>query len=46
MQLHLGLTYSKLNDKADAILHLKKAAALAPGTKTAKDAGAELVRLG
>jgi hypothetical protein len=36
------MTYIKLGDKADAILHLKKAAALAPNTQTAKDANKAL----
>jgi hypothetical protein len=39
------MTYAKLNDKADAQLHLKKAAALAPNTKVGKQAGAELANL-
>jgi tetratricopeptide (TPR) repeat protein len=38
MHYHLGMTYSKLANNADATLHLKKAAALAPNTQTAKDA--------
>ena len=46
MQYHLGMTYSKINDKTAALLHLKKAEALAPNTKTALDAKAELTRLG
>ena len=46
MQLHLGMTYGKLNDKADDVLHLKKAAALAPNSKTSKDASDELAKLG
>jgi tetratricopeptide (TPR) repeat protein len=45
MQLHLGMTYSKLNDKQDALLHLKKAAALDPNSKVGKDASAELSKL-
>jgi tetratricopeptide (TPR) repeat protein len=45
MQLHLGLTYSKMNDKPDAVLHLKKTMALDPTSKTAKDAGEELLKL-
>jgi tetratricopeptide (TPR) repeat protein len=46
IQYHLGMTYSKLNDKADAQLHLKKASTLAPNTQTAKDADAALAHLG
>jgi hypothetical protein len=46
MHLHLGMTYGKLNDKSDAVLHLKKAAALAPNSKTSRDAGDELAKLG
>ncbi len=46
MQFHLGMTYSKLNDKADAILHLKKAVALDPSSKNARDAAVELAKLG
>jgi tetratricopeptide (TPR) repeat protein len=45
IHLHLGLTYSKLNDKSNAELHLKKAAALAPNSKVGKDASAELAKL-
>jgi tetratricopeptide (TPR) repeat protein len=45
MQFHLGMTYSKMNDKPDAVLHLKKAAALDPAGKTAKDASEELLKL-
>ena len=35
---HLGMTYTKLSNSADAALHLKKAVALAPNSQTAKDA--------
>ncbi len=45
MHFHLGMTYSKLNNRADAQLHLKKAASIAPDTKTGKDATAELAKL-
>jgi tetratricopeptide (TPR) repeat protein len=45
IHLHLGLTYSELNDKTDAIAQLKKAQALAPNGKVGKDAGAELAKL-
>jgi cellulose synthase operon protein C len=46
MHFHLGMTYAKLNDKSDAQIHLKKAATLAPNTKTGLDANDELDRLG
>jgi Flp pilus assembly protein TadD len=39
---HLGMTYTKLSNNSDAIVHLKKAAALAPNSQTAKDADKEL----
>jgi tetratricopeptide (TPR) repeat protein len=45
IHLHLGMTYSALNDKTDAIAQLKKAQALAPNGKVGKDAGAELEKL-
>jgi tetratricopeptide (TPR) repeat protein len=45
IHLHLGLTYSELNDKTDAIAQLKRAQALAPNGKVGKDAGAELDKL-
>jgi tetratricopeptide (TPR) repeat protein len=45
MHLHLGLTYSKMNDRSNAQLHLKKAAALEPNSKTSRDAIAELAKL-
>jgi hypothetical protein len=40
------MIYSKLSDKGNAQLHLKKAAALAPNTQTAKDAEKELGLIG
>jgi Flp pilus assembly protein TadD len=43
---HLGMTYSKLNDKTNAQLHLKKAQTLAPNSKTGKDATDALAKLG
>jgi tetratricopeptide (TPR) repeat protein len=46
MHLHLGMTYSKMHDNANAVLHLKKAAALAPNSKTSRDANDELSKLG
>ena len=42
---HLGMTYAKLSNSTDAVTHLKKAAALAPNTQTAKDADKELALL-
>jgi tetratricopeptide (TPR) repeat protein len=46
MQYHLGMVYSKLSDKSDAVIHLKKAVSLAPDSSTAKDARAALQGLG
>ena len=46
MQYHLGMVYSRLSDKTSAVVHLKKAGALAPDSPTAKDAKAALHRLG
>lgn len=46
MQYHLGMVYSKLGDKSNAVLHLKKAASLAPDSPTAKDARTALEGLG
>ena len=43
---HLGMTYAKLSNSTDAVTHLKKAAALAPNTQTAKDADKELALSG
>ena len=46
MQLHLGLTDSKLDDKANAELHLKKAVSLVPAnSKIALDANDALEHL-
>ncbi len=42
MQYHLGMVYSKLMDKNNAALHLKKAVSLDPNSQTAKDAQAAL----
>ena len=42
MQYHLGMVYSKLNDKTNASQHLKKALALGGSTQTAKDANTAL----
>ncbi len=38
IQYHLGMTYAKMGDKANALVHLKKAVELAPTTKAGKDA--------
>jgi Tfp pilus assembly protein PilF len=45
-QYHLGMVYSKLGDKSNAVMHLKKAISLAPGSPSAKDAQAALQGLG
>ena len=45
-QYHLGMVYSKLRDKNNAEIHLKKAVSLAPDSPTAKDAKAALQGLG
>lgn len=46
MQYHLGMVYSGLSDKTSAVVHLRKAASLAPDSPIAKDARAALHRLG
>jgi tetratricopeptide (TPR) repeat protein len=46
MQYHLGMVYGKLNDKANAALHLKKAVSLAPDSPVGKDAQTALHGLG
>lgn len=46
MQYHLGMVYTKLKNKSDAAIHLKKAIALDPNSQTAKDAQAALRTLG
>lgn len=46
MQYHLGMVYSKLRDKNDAAIHLRKAMSLAPDSPTARDAQAALQGLG
>jgi Flp pilus assembly protein TadD len=46
MQYHLGMVYSKLENKSNAMIHLKKAIALAPESPSAKDAKAALQGLG
>ena len=45
IQYHLGMTYSRLNDKAEAIDHLKKAAQLSPDTSAGKNAAQALSHL-
>lgn len=42
IEYHLGMTYSKLGNKAEAVSHLKKAASLAPNTQTGNDANKAL----
>ena len=46
MQYHLGMVYSKMNDKNSATIHLKKAISLAPDSQPAKDARTALQGLG
>jgi tetratricopeptide (TPR) repeat protein len=46
IQYHLGMVYSKLGKKDDAVEHLKKAVSLAPGTQTGNDANKALSSLG
>ncbi len=46
IQYHLGMTYSKLSDAANATLHLKKAATLAPESEAGKDAQKALQQMG
>lgn len=46
MQYHLGMVYSKLRNKNDAAIHLRKAISLAPDSPTARDAKAALQGLG
>jgi tetratricopeptide (TPR) repeat protein len=45
LQYHAGMTYIKLNDKANAQLHLKKAQSLNPNTNFGKQAAAQLQKL-
>ncbi|HET9099931.1 MAG TPA: tetratricopeptide repeat protein [Acidobacteriaceae bacterium] len=45
MQYHLGMVYSKLRDKNNAAIHLKKAMSLGAGSPTAKEAQAALQQL-
>jgi hypothetical protein len=46
MQYHLGMVYSKLGDRTNAMLHLKKAITLSPGSPVAKDSQTALQGLG
>jgi tetratricopeptide (TPR) repeat protein len=46
MQYHLGMVYSKMGDKSNAAIHLKKAVSLAPDSPTGKDARTALQGLG
>ena len=46
MQYHLGMVYSKLKDKSNASIHLKKAISLMPDSSVAKDAKNALQGLG
>lgn len=46
MQYHLGMVYSKLNDKRSAMAHLKKALSLAHDSQTSNDAKLALRELG
>jgi tetratricopeptide (TPR) repeat protein len=46
MQYHLGMVYSKLGDKSNAEIHLKKAVSLASDSATGKDAKTALQGLG
>ena len=42
---HLGMVYAKQHDKANALLHLKKAMAIDPNSKDGKDAKAAIATL-
>ncbi len=46
MQYHLGMVYSKLQDRSNAVVHLKKAISLAPDSPAARDARTALQGLG
>ncbi|MDP9038257.1 MAG: tetratricopeptide repeat protein [Acidobacteriota bacterium] len=46
MHFHLGMTYSMMNNKQDAMAHLKKAASIDPNGRSGKDAAAELAKMG
>lgn len=45
-EYHLGMVYSKLQDRDNALIHLKKAISLAPNSQAAKDARAALQGIG
>jgi tetratricopeptide (TPR) repeat protein len=46
MQYHLGMVYRKMENKNNAVLHLRKAIAVAPESSSAKDAKVALDGLG
>jgi len=46
MQYHLGMVYRKMENKNNAVLHLRKAIVLAPESSSAKDAKVALDGLG
>ncbi len=46
IQYHLGMTYSKMSDRTNALIHLKKAATLAPDSEPGKDAQKALQQMG
>jgi Tfp pilus assembly protein PilF len=46
MHYHLGMVYSKLGDRSNAAIHLKKSIALAPDSQAAKDARVALQKVG
>jgi tetratricopeptide (TPR) repeat protein len=46
IEYHLGMIYSKMGQKADAVDHLKKAVSLSPQTQAGKDASKALTSLG
>jgi tetratricopeptide (TPR) repeat protein len=46
MQYHLGMVYSKLSDRNNAVVHFKKAVALSPDSPEGKGAQAALQGLG
>jgi len=45
-QYHLGMVFSKMMDRNNAAIHLKKAISLSPNSQAAKDARTALQRLG
>jgi Flp pilus assembly protein TadD len=46
LEYHLGMVYSKIGDKNNAAIHLKKAVSMAPDSQAAKDARTALQGLG